>query len=111
DEPRDHDRREPLEWLVEQQHRRRQRHGPRDRDHLLLAAGEVEPAAGHEPLDLGEHREDALVETATRIRPRWHDPRSDLKVFIDREVREDPVVLWRVAESEERWRSDRVLGK
>src|SRR5262245_57089792 len=41
DEPGDHDRREPLERLVQQQHRRPQGHGPGDGVHLLLPPGKV----------------------------------------------------------------------
>src|SRR5919106_1777217 len=50
DEPRDDDRGQTLERLVEQEHGRGERHGPGDGHHLLLATREVEPPARRENL-------------------------------------------------------------
>src|SRR5262245_65064245 len=68
DKPGNHDRREPLERLVQQQDRRPQGHGPGDGDHLLLSSGEMEAPARHEALDLREDREDPVVEVPARRR-------------------------------------------
>ena len=80
-----HQRRKPFDRLVEQQQRRVGRERARDREHLLLAAGELiagVAAAG------GETRK-KVVERVRRPGP---GPRHDREILLDRQRRRTPRV-------------------
>src|SRR2546425_1166534 len=96
---RDDRGREPLEGLVEQEQVGVEREGPRDREHLPLAAAQLRALAPRVP---PEHREDAVGELdALRGRaPPGPRPRGDLDVLGHGEVGEDPAVLRRPADAE-----------
>src|SRR3990170_4320945 len=92
----DEDRGETQRGLVEEENLRPGHQRPTDCQHLLLAAGQ-RPALLTRPL--GEAREEAedvldiLVDLAARTRVGAH-----LEVFHDRQPREDPAALGRVAD-------------
>src|SRR2546422_9108727 len=82
---RAHDhRREALRRLVQQEEPRAGHQRPRDRQHLLLAAGEARAALAAELPELREEPEDALD------RPPAAGPLADPQVLDHREVAEDP---------------------
>src|SRR2546426_10893546 len=96
---RDDRGREPLEGLVEQEQVGVEREGPRDREHLPLAAAQLRALAPRVP---PEHREDAVGELDA-LRGRAHPgprPRGDLDVLGHGEVGADPAVLRRPADAE-----------
>src|SRR5438034_1251362 len=94
---RAHDhRREPLRRLVQQEEPRVGHQRPRDRQHLLLAAGEARAALAAELPELREEPEDALD------RPPAAGPLADPQVLDHREVAEDPPVLRHKADAQAR---------
>ena len=85
----DDHRRQPLGRLVEQQQPRAGAQDAADRQHLLLAAGQLGALAGAEPLlQVGKQLEDALE--AKPARPHL---RRQQQVFLDVEAGEDAALL------------------
>src|SRR5438552_1266252 len=98
---RDDRGREPLEGLVEQEQVGVEREGPRDREHLPLAAAQLRALAPRVP---PEHREDAVgeLDALRGGAPPGPRPRGDLDVLGHGEVGEDPAVLRRPPDAEPR---------
>ena len=92
-------RREPFEGLVEDQHLGIERERARDREHLALAAAHLRALAGAIPVKDREHAV-GEVDALGRGPPPGPRPGRDLDVLRDGEIREDPRVLRRPAESE-----------
>ncbi len=85
----DDDGRQPLGRLVEQQQPRAGAQDAADRQHLLLAAGELGALAGAEPLlQIGEQLEDAFERQPARP-----DHRRQQQIFLDVEAGEDAALL------------------
>src|SRR6185503_5709081 len=84
----DDDRREPLGRLVEQQQARAGAQDPRDREHLLLAAGELRALAAQALLEIGEQLEHLRERHAAGT-----DLRRQEQVLLDVEAREDAALL------------------
>jgi hypothetical protein len=96
------DRREAEAQLVQQQELRPPQQRPRDREHLLLAAGQQ---ARRAVLELRERREVPVA----RLGVEPLALRAELEVLGDREAEEDPAALGHVghAEARDRARADR----
>src|SRR6266851_8631428 len=89
-----HQRRQPLRWLVEDQQPRVEQQRPADRQHLLLAPGELSAAA--QPA-FGEAREE-LIDAGDR--PWTAALERHLEVLLDAEVGEDAAALRHIAHAQ-----------
>src|SRR5207244_13208901 len=84
----DDDRRETLGRLVEQQQPRAGAQNPGDRQHLLLAAGELGALAAQPLLEIGKQAEDRLEGQPARLDLRWQQ-----QVLLDVEAGENAAFL------------------
>src|SRR5262249_52914599 len=84
----DDDRGEPLGRLVEQEEACAGAQDAADRQHLLLAAGELGALAREPLLEVGKELEDALER-----QPALAHPRRQQEIFLDAEAREDAALL------------------
>src|SRR5262245_27190194 len=84
----DNDRREPLGRLIEEEQPRARAQDAADREHLLLAAGQLGSGAAQALLEVREQCEDALE--IERLRPHlgWQQ-----EVFLDIEARDNTAFL------------------
>ena len=96
----DDHRREPFGRLVHQQHRRVGEERACDREHLLLAAGELVAHVGEPLRQAREQLEHARLRPVTR-------PRGDLEVLVHRQRGKDLALLRHIAEAGERAGIDR----
>src|SRR5712675_1877458 len=103
-EPRDgvadllHDhRREALGRLVQKQQPRSGAQNPADREHLLLAAGELGALAREALLQIGKQLENLLYREAAGV-----DLRREQQVLVDIEAREDAALLGAECDAEAR---------
>src|SRR5262245_31921409 len=99
----DDDGGEPLGRLVEQEEARAGAQDAADRQHLLLAAGELGALAPEPFLEVGKELEDAL-----ELKPALTHPGRQQEVFLDAEARKDAALLWAQRDAEPR---DAVAGQ
>src|SRR5690606_26700028 len=91
----DDDRRQPLRRLVEQQQVRAGAQNTRDREHLLLAAGELRALAGAALPKRRKQLVDLVQAEAARL-----DDRRQEQVLEHVEARKDAPLLWNVGDAQ-----------